>query len=621
MDEPFKAIVIDEDLLFHTNEESAISSENGLSKIIEIIKKANEKNILVIISCRELISYRNIKPIMEKHNIIDFTIVEKDNFAFNLNAKHDLLEKDCSFAKETNLNMLFNEIEKSPIRTEKKEASLLQQLNSRKSQGNAAHLQQFGIYQEIQTQTNHSSSTPEKIEALVFEGDLFTCVEKYKYLIADIIKIANKKNIPVIICCAESNTCVEIKKITDAHQLSVTITDQSHLDDILKTHFTIAGCLFVTLPNGILSKTYSNHNLNISLIDSENNFSQLSDRIKKHPKNIHSPENEFLAKRISECYKLTIPSIVLESENLLSIKFDEQDHERNTFFKRYNPKLDLSATTIEIKSRAQIERFVNEHGGDVAKLYDDAELNYSPMPEVIQGIVFEHDTLIQCVHQSEIINLIKQAKAKGITVFVRYAKSESESHLSGVLYTLEHQLNYQNLPIINQSDFNSISKNKDGLARDDYLYITIPNGTLYLTDTGFRTHALLITSENDLNYLSEKIELHDVKLLDLEKMRVAKNVRNTCQLSKMPSINLINGNLLHIVIQVKRDDAQKDDIQKISKLYSTEYGAEFDAERKLFKIKSQDQIERFIEGHQGNVKELYKQAGCTFKSSFECSQQ
>lgn len=621
MDEPaseFKAIVIDEDLLF--------SNDDDLPNIIEIIKKSNEKNILVIITCVELAVYIKIKPVMDQHQI-KLTLLEKSNFNFNLYIKHDLVENNCFFVTKSNLIMLSTKIESLPVNTEKKENPLLQQLNSRKTQENAKHIQQFGIHQEIQAHTNHSSSTPEKIQALVFGDDLFTRIEKYKYMIADIIKIANKKNIPVIICCAEPNTCLEIKKITNAYQLSVTITDHSQFDNILKEHIKIGGCLFVTLPNGILPKTYSDHYLNISLVNSETDLGQLSDRITKHPKNIHDPENEFLAKALVKNYpsttntSITTPSITLKNENLLLITFDNPNVICNKLFKKYNPILNENDTTIEIKSRAQIERFVNDHGGDVAKLYDDAELNHSPMPEVIQGIIFEHDTLIQCVHQSKIISLIKQAKAKGIPVFVRYAKSDSESSLREILYTSEHRFSPENLSIINQSDFNLISKDTDGLARDDYLYITIPNGTLYLTDTGFRTHTLLITSENDLNYLSEKIELHDAKLLNSEKIRVAKNVRNTCQLSKMPSINLINGDLLHIVIHVKRDDAQKDDIQKISTSYKDKYGAKFDEKRKLFKIKSQDQIEKFVEDHGGNVKELYKQAGCTFKSSFECSQQ
>lgn len=631
----FKAIVFEDNLLVQRNEEGIVSLGNDLSKIIEIIKKANERKIPVIIRCENLVKVcTDIENIINNHNVT-VTLTNQDNFNLQLCLTHDLDQKDCLFVTNSNLNALSQKIEDMPVIMEKSMGFLSQQPDTTNKSAKA--IQQFGLNQEMQgSQSSSTSSTQQKIQAIVFEDDLFTLSQSYSYKIAAIIKTANEKNIPVFIRCAASNSYSEIKRIADAYKINVIIKDQLNFNKMFEKNigFKKDDCLYISLPQVALYKVDTCHRPKKILINSEKDFDQLSATIENQVKNILLPENLLLAKNINFTYNLgTLPSITLKNEHQLFITLSQANTEFNKKCKAYHPNLDENATTIEIKSRAQIERFVKEHGGDIMKLYNDVDLKYSPMPEVIHAIVIEHDLLFQFPKHNEenakpvpspyqltIINLIKKSLEKGIPVIVRCSNEDFFGDLSVLLYTPEHQFNWEKLPIMNQSEFKVNPKKKLDLNKDDFLYVAIDSGNLYKTDTSYKTHVLLISSESDLNYLSEQIVSYDARMLSSENLRVAKNVRNICGISKIPSIQLVNEDSLHIITC----DKENKDAQIIAEKYREKYGkdcVELDKSGKIIKIASKSTIKSFVEDHGGNVKELYMQAGFTFDNGFSCSQQ
>lgn len=624
-----KAIVFEDNLLVEHNENGIISPRNNLSVIIEIIKKANERNIPVIIRCEELVKiYNCMEKIFYPHNAT-VMIVDQEDFTLQLLLRHKLGQEDCLFVTNSNLNILSKAIENMPLIIEKNTGFL----------SSAKAIQQFGLSQEIQTsQGNSTSFIQQKIPAIVFEDDLFTLSQNYSYKIANIIQIANDKNIPAFILCTVSNSDVKIKELANAYKINVIIKDQFDFNKMLKISDRIKkdDCLYVTLPQNTSSKTDTNigNKPKKILIHSEKDFDQLSITIENQSKNILLPENILLAKNMTFIDNLeNMPSVTLKNEHQLFITLGQINTEFSKKCKTYNPDLDENTTTIEIKSRAQIEKFVKHYGGDIVKLYNDVDLKYSLMPEVIQAIVVEHDVLIQFPKHNEenakpvphkfqlnVINIIKKAFQKNIPVIVRCSGENFFGDLSKLLYTLEYKFSWETLPILNQSEFKVDIKKKYDLNKDDFLYIAIDGGTLYKTETSHRTHVLLISSENDINYLSEQIDNHDANMLLLEKMRIAKNVRDNCNASKMPSIQLVNPDSLHIITC----DKENNDAWKIAEQYKKQYGKDFvelDKSGKIVKIASKDIIEKFVEDHRGNVKELYEQAGMTFDNSYSCSQQ
>lgn len=629
----FKAIVFEDALLVQINEDGIVTLGNKLSKIIEIIKKANERNIPVIIRCENLVKVcTDIENIINSHNVTA-TLTNQENFNFRLCLTHDLEQNDCLFVTNSNLNALSQKIEDMPVIIERNMGFLSQQPDTTNKSAKA--IQQFGLNQEMQSsQSSSTSSTQQKIQAIVFEDDLFTLSQKYSYKIATIIKTANEKNVPVFIRCAASNSYSEIKGIADAYKINPIIKDQFDFNKMFEKNigFKKDDCLYVTSPQGALFKTDTYQRPKKTLINSEKDFDQLSTTIENQVKNILLPENLLLAKNINFTYNLgTLPSITLKNEHQLFITLSKANTEFNKKCKAYHPELDENATTIEIKSRAQIERFVKEHGGDIMKLYNDVDLKYSPMPEVIHAIVIEHDLLFQfpkhnkenakpvpSPYQLTIINLIKESLEKGILIIVRCSNEDFYGDLSALLYT-QYKFNREKLPIMNQSEFKVIPKKKFDLNKDDFLYVAIDSGNLYKTDTSYKTHVLLISSDNDLNYLSEQIGSYDTCMLSSEKMRVAKNVRNTCDVSKIPSIQLVNEDSLHIITC----DKENKDARKIAEKYRDQYSkycVTLDKSEKIVKITSRDAIERFVEDHGCNVKALYLQAGFTFDNS-TCSLQ
>lgn len=587
-----KAIIFECDIL---------TSSIYKTKALEAIKKANEKGIPVIIKCGLIFEYSDIQNLMVSQNLI-VTLTNMYDITSDLQNKN-LQKNDCFFVNsENDLNALSDKIGHPPLQikrgapnknntTPKFQTStssscadkqkFMQVLNSTLDKRKTPQ-DQHGIFTEMQ------KNTPEKIEAIVFDHTLLS-EQLTKLKIVDIIMEANQKNIPVIIYCEDINSHPNIKLMADMNLIKVTITEKSDLKD----------CLWVT------PKT---------------NLEELSEKIKIQPKNIRDPEKDLLAKNIAKIYNVNPPPLVtLKNKHLLTITLTQPNEFLNTTFRKYNYDTPTKTKTIEIESREQIEMLANDHGCYPAKLYNDAELKYSPMPKVITAIVIEHDLLIQFSeknespkYQSQTIDLIRKAHEKNIPIIIRIAKTEIENDL----ISLCKKENIENAAsIINQSEFTmaNIKKNYN-LEKEDFLYVTIPGSTLYKTDTGNRTHVLLIDSEEDIDYLAEKIKNQDKAILSSEKMLLSKNIRNNCHLSKTPFVELVRGDVLHIVM------TDEEDAQKLNE-YCKKYSATLYQPIKTVRVESPNEIEKFITDNDCDVHKLYNEAGLTFKNDNSCTQQ